>query len=1774
MLSLFDWSLDDKNMYTGSTDIDVAGIEQFVEFAKVPNTEARVQTSPFYFYNTITTRGKKYKARFSKMFAARFSTTSYPNGIITEAVEYKYVDNISSLTLRADMTQLPPGEQVRVVLKNLLSVDDSLTYVGYNKYRFTMRNVVAPFNFKYGFNKLFVPSVDKPSIILSPLTLQAPTSTYVINPPNTSRPSIVITLSPVLPTGIHGKNVMYSIQVLRETTDVTSSVSLSVSGNVFTYENMDSTSMYTFILTMRALTSLMTARISQWRTIGPVRLKSILVPSFTNTTFQSDNGVITIDSTVSSYEGIDNYILTIAGVSQTYPYTGSPIVIQNPSLVAPQLCTLQTQFNGVSSSPLSIIYVITGSSLQSIPNWWTSGAYYKVSASCDDLIHLNRDVVYFISISDVAENIILSYNERLFDVCYTRAGGANISSTDELGLTVAMFFDDKFTVLLTNRNFVLKDTSTKILAKIRLWTNPPITKIVITDPGFVFNVVTYLERVPATYTSTGVRVDAYYTISPWLTNFLKLLQYPVKVDTSTILLMPSAVKLALNDTADKIMGFNLTNYSTTRLISIMAPSVISYDWATFEISRLATYMSSVFIANVPLESVPVLQANANITMSVNDSASNYRSVMKYVSSKGIEKITISGLSMTYVEFLTSLSVSLLFRDFSVTGVTCLRLKSDSFLRSLSKAQITVEDSAVHISELLKSRYRIKYVYADGLLDLTYALYLNLGTGKIMTPFKVTNVPASLAYSLQNNSGITEFSVYDSPVNIESFIASFNNLETLLSHSKLTSITGTTSLSVKYFEGMTESSFKKITNCVSLSVPVSAIDTVNSWVTKNSKIMAILDDATIISANLAKILLSNADSIDVSDRRTSVTTTASIALANPAMFRNVWVAIVDLTDTTVSLDVFRLSGLSITSFQFGLINIPYADTMKTALMAKLQTAFVCFGVPCNAVSSLLSNTLCQSISVSDTATRIIGSLATLQSNVSRITSVSSTSGTINPTISQYISPNPLTPNVNTIYQKMVYSKPNTIACSSIQTYIASQQLFNLVDNSTTIVANLDKVKSAANLILSISSTSNLLLTYAQIVDNPALLSVLSSTFAVSGVPVNALPNLLSNSLLSSVQVSDSALNIEQLSTHSKITNIVVSGSIKVSTFLTFASLLLPVAISDTATQITENLSTFNTYYSNISSIQCSESLQFDGSILNYPNIVPLFTTFTLQDSYSVISSNSAVIINGKVKNVKLTDSVTVAQFTGLVSVPFSDVRILDSAVNVQSWLKTTPPSSILSIQTSETAIIPFPYISNAALLQTPFQVSNVPCANVAQVLAGQYVSSIYVVDTASQLSLFRTILDANRSKIVSETISDSNNVNMTVSEFLTYVAGTPSYSVVIVDDANAVKASISALQTNLNYIQSIFTANLTVEDITLYSLVVARITSFTVHDTATLIKNNLATLNNLPVSSILIDSGTLTLSVSQLLPVATVIQTFVLSDTSSNLQALAKQGFAPYTNCSVVVTTGAVPLLVSQVGAFVSRMSALSVVIEDVGTNITSFSALAPYAAQLTTSNISGPITIDYGAYNASIASKFTGFTVSNVPASQIASVLTSSNIYVTVSDTGEELSIVSRLTSSNIKSVTKTSGNVVVSVSDFTTYLYLFQNYNLTPIQISDTATNVASALFVLNRLAPFIQSVIVPNLSLSHRNVVACPSIISRLSPFSITDITCANIPSVLSYVNQLVVKDTLTNIMNDINGAGILAQNISLITSISVFKDLRTVITSTFFQQHKAIFNKFSFV
>jgi hypothetical protein len=1803
--------LDTTKPYEGSRDIDIADIEQFTQYTSDGIFTSSTQMTPFYLYNIITPYNEKFKVRLSKMFAGYQRTTSFPNKIQTFANIYKTQNNISCLSERGDMTQFNlldtydprinvarriPDGQVGVIMKNLLSVNDSLEYLGNDVFKFTMRNVTAPFNFKYGFNKLLEPSVNNPSIILAPWNLTTPNINFTINPPNTSYPSISITLSPSLPVGILGKTVGYSIQVLKGLTDVTNKVSPSVTGSVYTYQNMKNDVTYTFVASAWAYSSDGKQRKSNPVLIGPFVLKSLQVPSFTNTTFTSVDGVITINSNVPSYEGIDSYKVTCGNDVQSYAYTSSPIVIQAPSIFPPTYCTVQTKFKGFVSDPLPIKYSINSNSLFSIRNWWTTGAYYHVACSCPDLEYLDRVVVYSIGLADEGENISFFYNKKKLDVCFSRIGGARITVTDEnLYLSVAMFLDNAFTTLLTNQNFVLKDTSANILSKLRLLDSPLIKNIVLVDT-LILDASTYLEQ-----------VGSVNTFPTWLSNLLlKCSNYVLNVSAATIGLNFSGLSVSLFDTAENIQTLNLSNYDA--LVSIAATSLLNYSWPDFNVTCVNKYKTRVLVKNVPLSSAHILQTNSNIKMQIIDEAANYVSIMNTLSSNGIEKIDLSGaLNITYSQFATSTTMSLLTKNFSVTQATCNDVLTNQFLAALKHVEITVEDSSANVVSLLNLNYStwsaIRYIYANGEPTIPYYVYVNLFTSienmgnaapnrfwktEFMTPFHVSKCPTIEARYLQsilaeefvaNNHHwgdmVATFTVYDA-----SYYIGGVDLKGLLSRSKISSITGFTPVQAVYFEGLTQSNFLKLKNCEKLSAPVSSINTVNAWFTKSTTILQILDTAENISANIESICASNATSIDLLDRTKYISVKLANFLAKKYLY-TVSTAIVDASCSALSLS--DLNGYDFKFIELGVVDLNYTDILTYAyLVSLIKTKFTVSNVPCYAILSLLSDARCQSITVVDSATRILQYLPILQSSVSKISRVTSNSGVINPMVRQFVSPNPKTPNVNTIFQKMQYQNPNAITCSSIQDFVKSRTPIILADNVTNILNNLSNLKTASSLLISVSATKSIPFTREQVLDNPKLLTVLQSDFTISNVPVYAMNDLLaSNQNLKSIEIVDSGANIDKLTSTSRVSSIEASsGTIKFASFNSFASLLQPVSILDTVDVIKSNLSVLNANFLKITSIQCREPLFFDGTILNYLNIVPLFSFFTLSETYSFVFANASVIVNGNVKNVQITDSISVDQFNELDNLPLANVAIQDSAVNVQSWLESFPPASVIAIQPTETVLIPFSYLNNTSLLQSAFHVSNVPCASVVSTLAVENVSSIYVVDTASQISAFRSILDENRSRIISEIVSDSNNVEMTVAEFLNYVSASPTYKVVVVDSANVVGQAISVLDESIDYIQSILRANITVADITTFNETVHKLTSFTLHDTADTIVSNLKTINNYPITSIVADSGSIVLNVSQLCDAVKAMQTFQLSDTGSNLQALALTGFAPYaTSCSrITVSAGTVTLSFSQFGSFVGKMSERSVTLVDDGAAITSFTKLASYTTQIFDAIILGSISIDFQEYNAFVAAKFKNFFVSNVPVRQVATVLTSPLIYITVIDTGEELSNIELLSSSKIQSITKTTGTITLSVANFINNLNILQtNKSLKPVIISDTSNQITANLSTLNKRANFIQSVNTTGLSLTYAEAQSYPALTALLqTPFTITKLSCAQIPSALGTypIGQISVSDTLTNIINDMNGAGLLTRYNSSISVIKVFKDATAYLPYSSFVSHKTVFDKFSFV
>ena len=309
----------------------------------------------------------------------------------------------------------------------------------------------------------------------------------------------------------------------------------------------------------------------------------------------------------------------------------------------------------------------------------------------------------------------------------------------------------------------------------------------------------------------------------------------------------------------------------------------------------------------------------------------------------------------------------------------------------------------------------------------------------------------------------------------------------------------------------------------------------------------------------------------------------------------------------------------------------------------------------------------------------------------------------------------------------------------------------------------------------------------------------------------------------------------------------------------------------------------------------------------------------------------------------------------------------------------------------------------------------------------------------------------------------------------------------------------------------------------------------------------------------------------------------ISDTSLNLQALASAGFEPYNEaCANIVVSGTVALTYAKIGGFVSKMSAGSVVLQDVGSAILSFATLAPYRTQLSSCNITGSINIDYANYNALVASKFSHFHVSNVPVEYLSSVLSGSSVTVGLKDSASSVAAAISTIHANllkIGSVTLVGDDRLrLTTADFVSRITALETYDsLTPVLITGTPSQIASSFDFMNARTALIHSIEVTGLSLTYPNFTKYNALVSKMTnPFSIEDVTCAGIPGAMATGNvvSFTVSDTLSNVMRDIQTTGSLSSNISSITTINITTDAEIIVPFATFQQHATIFNKFSFV
>ena len=1799
-------AINGYELYTGSRDIDMVGLESF--FNPDGNQLNQYVTLPYYFYNVIDELNHRYKVRMSKAFTfvqvvttavdeptrkqAKVSVGSWDIPLQSAIATHPTVDhtteyvnnlivgnNVTSKSLRGDMRQfdarlkavvspipdnLPPI--TKIILNNLLSVQDTLEYLGNNTYRFTMSNVTAPFNFKYGFNKLLDQSVDNPSIMLAPMTVETPTATYIINAVGTNWPSMKITLSKSFPSGVTGANIGYEWRVLNGDVDVTSTLTPVINGGVYLFENMDSNARYTFQFIAWANHSDGTGSRATPLVVGPYVLKNLLIPSLTNTTFTASNGKISLNSVVPTYYGIDFYLLTV-GNSSPKPilFTGQIIEILESLAVPPLLCTLQTSLNNVVSQPLSIIYNVGVTDLLTIPYWWLTGALYVVaSATCAQLTSVDRSRVLRIQVEDTAVNITHAFDKQRLGTLYARNGSTITSTDSELSLRCAMVISAPFMKLLSQNSYIVLDSAEHIIAQLAhlnsssFRTITSVTNMVIDGPKYLANPIP-------------------------VSKFSEPFQIAVDADTIKQIVPSVLSSLMLSDTAPRIKSLDLSLYDKLISIAVVANNAydanLTYSWNSFKMEVVNAYVTPFSVTDVPLVAAAIIKTNKNATVTIHDTADNYNTDLGRLSFSGIRSISLTGsLTMTYNAFAVRATCILITNKFSVTNTTLLTyIYTNPFLSTIRNAAVTIQDTVVNVTWFLKSvtDYKnIAYIYADGIITMPYTQFLT--TNEIVqTGYNVTNAPVLYASALNDDPLVSTYTVQDTSSEINSGVA------TLMQSSKLTAISSASPILLNYTSDMNITFYKKFLKCATVNnVDMNSLATVLTWfILKSPTTIGVVDTSTAIAANFSALLnaQSRVSSVRVSDTG-RVRITASAFIDNQTFLASAFLflpsfEIVDSANTTQSLSAFSDNVTLIVSIQLGLISIPYLTYLNKTLLTKLQTPYNVIGAPCSALSTLFSLQACQGVGVTDSAVNILKYLSLLQTNVLKINSVTSSTTSISPTIAQYLNPNPSS-SINTIYQKMTnFLSPASIPCSHLSSYVSRGQLVVVSDSAAAILKNLVALNSGASYILSISASTAITLTYSQTLAYPLALAKISTSYTVSGSGDNIKAFVLTNTAISGISVT--------------------SGSLDTRAFTAFAPVLSgTVPIVDTNEAIIGALPTMNTYAAAISSITSSSSTlsQFDTSVTTlYANLVPLFANFAMLDSYANLFSALLILMKSKVSRVGVSDSITIQQFVNVSGLPLQSIQIMDTASAVQTWLQAVPPTSVASIQTIGDALLFFgSTYNNAALLQSKFQVANVPCASITTTLANPKVSGIYVLDTTAQIAAYQSALFDNSLKIINTVGSDGGSIKMNVSNFLTYATGTPTYAISIVDSSTEILNAMDSLMANNLFIQRVNakteSINLSVASIQTYASVVLKMSAFTVTDNSTTITTNLSLLNLYPITSIFISgSGTITLAVYQLCQVVTKLQAFILSDTAMNLQSLVGAGFSPYQACTAInVTSGTVTLSFAQIDSFVSKMSANSVVLSDTASNVVSFSALSPYTSQISSVVILGTVTLDYGVYNSTASAKFTNFIVLNVPTNSINAILARA-YSISVTDSSAALAAAMQtigLNASKITTVTMTDNNAItLAVIDFVNYSSVIIKFaGLTNVVLTGTPTQITSSLSTMSANTAMIQSVVVSGFSVTYSNFATYSSILSKFAAtFVVTDVPLAQVISViaLSNVSSVEVKDTLTNLSTVINNNSIsdlAALEPLKISVMHITEDIFLDVSYNVYNQFKAFFKKIS--
>jgi hypothetical protein len=811
-------------------------------------------------------------------------------------------------------------------------------------------------------------------------------------------------------------------------------------------------------------------------------------------------------------------------------------------------------------------------------------------------------------------------------------------------------------------------------------------------------------------------------------------------------------------------------------------------------------------------------------------------------------------------------------------------------------------------------------------------------------------------------------------------------------------------------------------------------------------------------------------------------------------------------------------------------------------------------------------------ITDTASNVNASIASLISNSSKISSINlSDSGTLSLTDAQYNSGTSLWAKISSAYGLIVTG----VLASEVSNLAANSHLISMTvtDTAANLASNIDTLQSKASHITAVT------------VSDGVNLSITASQFTADSTIIGLIPSTIKFNLSAAL-----ASQVATLSANSRVNNI---------------------AISDTAANLSSNLDVLQSGYTKISSITQSDSS----------------TPLTLTASQYSSDSNALSFLSGsnlKVTAVPTSSLTTLSANSKVTSIALSDTasNLSASLDSIQANLKVTAisvsdnnPLTVSASQVTSDATA-LGLISNANGLK----VNAVTLARLATISSNSAVTAIAVSDSAANISSGFDTLQAN-GKVTSIGVSDSNAINLTYTQYLTDTTALSSISgsytlkissvpasnvssvlsnskvtsVNVGDTAANISNNIDNLQTNISKISGVTLtgSNLINISATQYandSGLLGLIASYSLGVTGVNAVNASAVNSDSHVVSMSVtDSAANVASAVDALQANAKLSSITISD--SNLVNVTSAQFtndssvlAKITNPSVVKVTG---VAASAAAGVANNSSVSSISISDLASNVSANLDALQSNSKISSVTVTdtNPLVITAAQYandSAAIGKISGGYTlkISGVTTSSVASLLANSHLSsVVLSDTASNISTNVAALLANVTKISSIivndgnpltltyaqyladsavtaliSGNYSVKVTGVavSNLSSILSNANVSMVSINDTASNIALSLDQLQSNASKIASVIASDggtLNITASQYTGDSTVLGSISSnynLIVSNVAASKASSVFAntHLTSMSVSDTAANIVTSLDALQADASKISSLT------------------------------